>query len=109
VIVELLELTVVETRQAEFEAALLDVRQQVFMSQGFRRFTVAQGVEPPFTYLVQVLWQTLQERADFEDSGRFARCWAPVEPFLTHAPRAHLFTERPGLDFQGPGVITDPL
>jgi heme-degrading monooxygenase HmoA len=109
VIVELLELTVVDTRQAEFEAALLDVRQQVFMSQGFRRFTVAQGVEPPFTYLVQVLWQTLQERADFEDSGRFARCWAPVEPFLTHAPRAHLFTERPGLDLQGPGVIIDPL
>lgn len=108
-IVELLELTVPDARQAEFEAALLDVRQRVFMSKGFRRFTVAQSVEPPFTYLIQILWQTLQERADFEASGRFARCWAPIEPFLTHAPRAHLFTERPGLDFQGPGVITDPL
>jgi heme-degrading monooxygenase HmoA len=106
-IVERLETTIVDGREKEFEAALCEVRQRVFMSKGFRGFTVAQGVERPSTYLVEVRWETLEERADFENSGRFARCWAPVDPFLTAALRVELFTPRPNLDLQGPGVITD--
>jgi len=106
-IVERLETTIVDGREKEFEAALLEVRQRVFMSKGFRGFTVAQAVERPSTYLVEVLWETLEERADFERSGRFPLCWAPVDPFLTAAPRVELFAPPPSLNLQGPGVITD--
>jgi heme-degrading monooxygenase HmoA len=100
-------LAVRDGQAAAFEAALLEVRQRVFMSPGFRTFTVAQGAEDPSAYLVQVRWESLEELADFADSGRFGRCWAPVERFLAGPLRVDHFVERPGLDFQGPGVITD--
>ena len=105
--VERVEATIVDGREKEFEAALCEVRQRIFMSKGFRGFTVAQGVQRTSTYLVEVLWETLEERADFENSGRFPRCWAPVDPFLSAALRVDFFTPRPSLNFQGPGVITD--
>jgi heme-degrading monooxygenase HmoA len=101
------ELTVRDGQEAAFEAALCEVRQRVFMSRGFRGFTVAQGAEHSYRYLVQVRWETLDELADFARSGRFERCWAPVEPFLAGPLRVDHFAERPSLSFQGPGVITD--
>jgi heme-degrading monooxygenase HmoA len=79
----------------------------VFMSPGFRNFTVHQGVERPSTYLVHVLWETPEELIDFTESGRFERCWAPIEPYLAQPARVDHFMERPGLGLQGPGVITD--
>jgi heme-degrading monooxygenase HmoA len=106
-IVELVEVAVLGGQESPFEAALCDVRQSVFMSKGFRGFTVAQGVERPARYLVQVLWETEDEQVDFAQSGRFARCWAPVEPFLAGPLRIEHFAQRPGLTFRGPGVITD--
>jgi heme-degrading monooxygenase HmoA len=107
VILERVEATILDGREAEFEAALCEVRQRVFMSRGFRGFTVTQGVERPSTYLVEVSWETLEERAEFEASGRFARCWAPVDPFLATALRVELYAQRPSLSLHGPGVITD--
>jgi heme-degrading monooxygenase HmoA len=105
--VERLETTILDGREREFEAALCEVRQRVFMIKGFRGFTVAQGVQRPSTYLIEVQWESLEERIDFENSGRFARCWAPVDPFLSAALQVEFFTPRPSLNFQGPGVITD--
>src|ERR671932_484693 len=96
-----------EGHEAEFEAALCEVRQRVFMSPGFRGFSVAQDVEHPSTYLVEGRWESLDELAEFADSGRFERCWAPVEPFLAGPLRLEHLAERPSLAFQGPGVITD--
>jgi heme-degrading monooxygenase HmoA len=101
------ELTVRDGQEAAFEAALCEVRQRVFMSCGFRGFTAAQGVERPSGYLVQVRWESAEELADFAETGRFERCWAPVEPFLTGPPRVDHFAERPGLAFQRPGVTSD--
>ena len=102
------EVAVLDGQEAPFEAALCEVRQRVFMSPGFRGFRVAEDVERPATYLVEVRWETLDELAEFADSGRFERCWAPVEPFLARPLRLGHFSERPGLAFQGPGVLTDP-
>jgi len=106
-IVERVEITVLDGRESEFEAALCDVRQRVFMCKGFRDFTVAQGVERSSSYLVQVLWESLEEQADFVDSGRSVRCWAPIDPFLAGPLQVELFAQRPGLNLQGPGVLTD--
>jgi heme-degrading monooxygenase HmoA len=105
-IVERLEIDVLDGREVEFEAALCEVRQRVFMTKGFRGFTAAQGVERPSSYLVQVRWETLDEVADYADD-RFARCWEPLDPFLAGPLRVEHFAERPSLNFQGPGVITD--
>ena len=105
-VLERVEIEVLEGREPEFEAALCEVRQRVFMSRGFRGFRVAQGVQSPTTYLVEVRWETGEELADFVGT-RFARCWAPVEPFLARGLRVDHFAERPGLGDQGPGVITD--
>jgi heme-degrading monooxygenase HmoA len=105
-ILQQVEMAVLDGHEAAFEAALCEVRQRVFMSRGFRGFTVAQGAEHPSTYLVQVLWESPEELVDFAES-RFGRCWAPVEPFLAGPLRVHHFVERPGLGLNGPGVITD--
>ena len=101
------EIVVLDGQEAVFEAALCEVRQRVFMSRGFRGFAVAQGAEHPSRYRVEVRWESLEELADFAESGRFERCWAPVEPFLARPLQVDHLLERPSLTFQGPGVITD--
>jgi heme-degrading monooxygenase HmoA len=106
-ILEHVEITVLDGQEAAFEAALCEVRQRVFMSAGFRGFAVAQEVEwRPSRYLVQVLWETREELADYTDS-RFDRAWAPVEPHLAEPLRVKHFVERHGLALEGQGVITD--
>ena len=58
-ILEHVEIAVLDGQESAFEVALCEVRQRVFMSRGFRAFTVAQGVmEYPSTYLVQVRWES---------------------------------------------------
>ena len=105
-VLEHVEIVVLDGQEAGFEAGLCEVRQRVFMSRGFRGFTVMQGLEDPSRYLVQVLWESPEELADFAES-RFERCWAPVAPFLAAPLRVTHFVERPGLALRGPGVITD--
>jgi heme-degrading monooxygenase HmoA len=105
-ILELVEIAVCDGQEAEFEAALCEVRQRVFMSRGFRGFTVAQSAEATSVYFIQVRWESPEELADFSKSC-FARCWAPVEPFLAGPLRVNHCLERPGLALDGPGVITD--
>ena len=99
-VIERLDLTVLSGHEAEFEAVLCDVRQNVFMSRGFRHFTVARGVENPTSYLIQILWESVEEHTDHVSSGRFARCWKPVTPFLAEPPRADRFEERPSLAYR---------
>lgn len=100
------EVTCAAGQEAAFEAALCEVRQRVFMSPGFRGFSVAQNVEQPSTYLVHVSWESLEELADFGRT-RFDGCWAPVWPFLARQLEVDHFAEREGLALRGPGVVTD--
>ena len=99
-VIERLEITVLDGREAEFEALLCDVRQDVFMSKGFRHFTVGRGVENSSSYLIQVQWESLEEHTDHVRSGRFQQCWEPVQPFLAQAPKVDRFEERPGLAYR---------
>ena len=99
-------LTSLDGREGELEAALLEVRQRVFMSPGFRGFSVAQGAENPAAYLVRTRWETLEELVEHGTSGRMERCWAPVQPFLARPPVVDHFVERENLGMYGPGVIT---
>jgi heme-degrading monooxygenase HmoA len=106
-LVQHVDVDVLEGSQAAFEAALCEVRQRVFASPGFRGFSAAQDVERSSRYLVTVRWESLDELADFVDSGRFERCWAPAGPFLARPLRLDHVVERPHLTLQGPGVLTD--
>ena len=106
-VLQQVELTVPAGRNAAFEAALCEVRQRLFMCAGFRGFEVAQGLEDPCHYRVQVRWATAEELLALADSGVLDRAWAPVEPLLAGPYRAEHFVERPGLADQGPGVVTD--
>jgi heme-degrading monooxygenase HmoA len=106
-ILQQVEVLALAGQETAFETALCEVRQRVFMIPGFRGFAALQGVEDPATYLVQVRWESPEELLDLVDSGRFERCWMPVQPFLARPLQVKHFVERPGLAHQGPGVITD--
>lgn len=106
-IVEMVEIIVDDAHEAAFEVALCEVRQRVFMSAGFRGFSVVQGVdERPSAYLVDVRWESADELAAFTQH-RAARAWAPIEPYLAAPLRVRRYVERPGLALTGPGVLTD--
>jgi heme-degrading monooxygenase HmoA len=104
---QLVEAVTLEGQDAQFEAALCEVRQRVFMTPGFRGWTVAQGAEQAMAYLVQVRWETVEELRDVVNTDRSERCWAPVQPLLARPLRVDHFVERPSLNDQGPGVVTD--
>jgi heme-degrading monooxygenase HmoA len=106
VILQRVEMAVRSGLEHAFEGALLEVRQRVFMSAGFRGFDVHQGLELPAGYLVLVRWETAEELAAFAES-RFERAWEPVRPFLAGPMRTDHFTERESLGMTGPGVVTD--
>lgn len=102
-------LTVAADQENAFEAALLDVRRRVFMAPGFRRFDVAQDIQHPAHYQVQVFWESAEELSGFTTSSRFGRCWALVQPFLLTPAEFTVLREREGLDFQGPGTMSDAV
>lgn len=106
-LLQLVEAVVRDEQDALFEAALCEVRQRVFMMPGYRGFTVAQGTEQTAVYLVQVRWETVDELQDVVGTDRFERCWAPIQPLLARPLRVDHFVERPSLNDQGSGVITD--
>lgn len=105
-LLERIEIVCAAGQEAAFEAALCEVRQRVFMCPGFRGFAVAQGMEQPSAYLVEVSWESREELAAFT-ATRFERCWAPVQPYLEERLEVSWFVERPALALRGPGVVTD--
>jgi heme-degrading monooxygenase HmoA len=108
-LIQQVQIVIAPGRQSAFEAALLDVRQAVFMAPGFRRFDVAQSAEQHHHYQVQVFWETSEELSDFVTTDRFERAWAPVQGYLTRPLLIDVLLERPSLDFQGPGVLSDAV
>ena len=64
-------------------------------------------MEHPSTYVIQVLWEAVEELLTHAESGRSERCWAPVEPHLVSSLVVDHLVERPALGLRGPGVITD--
>jgi len=108
-LIQQVQIAVQPGQESAFEAALLDVRRHAFQAPGFRRFDVAQDLEEPGHYQVRVLWETAEELRAFTVSDRFEATWAPIHPFLTRPLLIDVLVQRPGLDFQGPGVLGDPV
>ena len=108
-LIQQVQVAVVPGRQTAFETALLDVRRRAFAAPGFRRFDVAQGADQPSQYQIQVFWESAEELGDFVASDGLEQAWAPVRPYLTRPLLIDVFVERPSLDLQGPGVLSDIL
>jgi len=107
--IQQVRLTVAVDQEDAFEAALLDVRRRAFMAPGFRRFDVAQDTQYPDRYQVQLYWETAEDLSGFSTSTRFGRAWALVQPFLVTPAEFTVLLDRDGLDFQGPGTMSDAV
>lgn len=108
-LIQQVQVAIISGRQGAFEAALLEVRQRAFAAPGFRRFDVAQGADQPLQYQIQVFWESTEELTDWTSSDRFEHTWEPIHPFLTRPPLISVLLERPTLDLQGPGVLSDAI
>jgi heme-degrading monooxygenase HmoA len=104
-IIQRLGLSVLPGREVELEAVLTETRELPFMSAGFRRLSVARGVEDPSRYVVDVLWETVEDLVAFGESPRAARWAAALRPFLAEAPRVEPLEQRNGLSLVSGGQL----
>jgi heme-degrading monooxygenase HmoA len=96
-ITERLTIHVAPGREDDFEGALSEAGQVVFMAEGFRRFQVDRGIDKPTTYLVQIQWETAEEQTRFSQSELF-RQWATlIDPYVIGTPAVERFEQRPAL------------
>jgi heme-degrading monooxygenase HmoA len=96
-ITERLMINIVPGREVEFEGALSEAGQVVFMADGFRRFQVDRGLDRPSTYLVQIQWETAEEQTRFSRSELFTRWASLLDPFVVGTPAVERYEQRPGL------------
>jgi len=96
-IIQRLELSVLPGREVELEAVLTEIRELPFMSAGFRRLNVARSVERPSRYVVDILWETVDDLVAFGESPRADRWVAALRPYLAEAPRVEPLEQRTGL------------
>lgn len=104
-IIQRLELSVLPGSEVELEAVLTEIRQLPFMSAGFRRLTVARGVERPSLYVVDILWETAEDLLAFGDSPRAGRWVEALRPLLAEAPRVEHLEQRNGLSVVSGGLL----
>jgi heme-degrading monooxygenase HmoA len=96
-ITERLTIHVAPGRENDFEGALSEAGQVVFLAEGFRRFQVDRGIDKPTTYLVQIQWETAEEQTRFSQSELF-RQWATlIDPYVIGTPAVERFEQRPAL------------
>lgn len=87
-IVELADIRILAGQQAAFDEAIeRGVRTVIAKAQGFQRFSVHRGIESPERYLLQIVWNTLENHTvDFRESPAFAEWRAIVSPFFASPP-----------------------
>lgn len=96
-ITERLTIHVAPGRENDFEGALSEAGQVVYLAEGFRRFQVDRGIDKPTTYLVQIQWETAEEQARFSQSELFTRWATLIDPFVVGTPAVERFEQCPAL------------
>jgi len=96
-ITERLTIHVAPGRENDFEGALSEAGQVVFMAEGFRRFQVDRGIDKTSTYLVQIQWETAEEQSRFSQSELFTRWATLIDPFVVGTPVVERFELCPAL------------
>jgi len=75
-------------RQAEFDAAIQrGLTTVIAQAKGMRGWTVHKGIESPERYLLQIVWDTLEDHTvGFREGPLFPQWRAIVGPFFAQPP-----------------------
>ena len=80
-------ITVIPSREADFEQAFATARAQLASSRGFLGGRLSRGVESPQTYLLLVEWETLEDHTEgFRGSPAFVEWRRQIGPYFDVAP-----------------------
>ncbi len=87
-ILELADIRIQPGRQAAFEEAIQHgIATVIHRARGFHSAKVNRGIESPERYILQILWNTLEDHTvGFRESPLFAEWRAIVGPFFAAPP-----------------------
>lgn len=87
-ILELADIRIQPGRQAEFDEAIVrGVTTVIAPSRGFRGWKVHRGIESPERYLLEIVWDSLEDHmVHFRESPAFQQWRAIVGPFFAQPP-----------------------
>ncbi len=93
-ILEIADIRIVPGENAAFEAALQRAISTVASrARGFNSATVNRGVETPERYVLQIVWDTLENHTvDFRQGPLFAEWRALIGGFFAAPPQVEHFT-----------------
>jgi heme-degrading monooxygenase HmoA len=92
-ILELADIRIHPGQQAAFEHAIaLGLNTVVCKAQGFQGGTIHRGMESPERYVLQIVWDTLEDHTvGFRQSALFTEWRAIVGPFFAAPPQVEHF------------------
>ena len=93
-ILEVADIRIQPGRQAEFDEAIeRGLRTVISQAKGFKGWKVNKGIESTERYLLQILWETLEDHTvAFRGGPLFAQWRAIVGPFFASPPMVEHFT-----------------
>ena len=92
-ILELADIRIHAGQQTAFEEAIQRAISEVISkAKGFKSFSVNKGIESPERYVLQIVWETLENHTvDFRQSAAFNDWRAIVGPFFASPPTVEHF------------------
>jgi len=92
-ILELADIRIQSGRNAAFEEAIeRGLTTVIKQAAGFNGYKVSRGIESPDRYILQILWDTLEDHTvGFRESPAFAQWRAIVGPFFAGPPTVEHF------------------
>lgn len=87
-ILELADIRIQPGQNAAFEAAIAQAAGTIIsQAKGFQSFTVNRGIESPERYVLQIMWDTLEDHTvGFRQSELFTQWRGIVGPFFAAPP-----------------------
>lgn len=92
-ILELADIRIHTGQQTAFDEAIQrGISEVISKAKGFKSFSVHKGIESPERYVLQIVWETLENHtADFRQSAAFNDWRAIVGPFFAIPPTVEHF------------------
>ena len=92
-ILEFADIRIHAGQQTAFEEAIKRAISEVISkAKGFKSFSVNKGIESPERYVLQIVWETLENHTvDFGQSAAFNDWRAIVAPFFASPPTVEHF------------------
>ena len=92
-ILELADIRIYAGQQTAFDEAIQrGISNVISKAKGFKSFSVNKGIESPERYVLQIVWETLENHTvDFRQSAAFNDWRAIVAPFFASPPTVEHF------------------